>query len=249
MVIIRLFVHLVLVKVHILQNVMLLDVNLLHLMFVHQHRAVFTFPLAPQITSILERENLVSSTYVVGQCTDLWNSSRHHEIVMDENRIDPSRNIITFTLSSDGVLIKRTSRSLWITCACINELPRNKRFKINNILICSISTGGEKPKKNEYHIILQDVVKELKFLENYGFVIVLPSNNKINQNRYTHFHAYSIAAVCDKPAVSLNMNIKDSTGYFSCGWCYITGYTSFILFDRSVLIFFSHFLYAVFIYL
>ena len=113
------------------------------------------------------------------------------------------------TIYNDGVLIKNVSRSLWITCACINELPRCKRFEINNMLICSISTGGEKPKKKEYSSILQDIVNELKLLENIGFDVVLPSNSKQSQHKYTHFHAFTISAVCDKPAQALIMNIKD----------------------------------------
>ncbi|CAF2896547.1 unnamed protein product [Rotaria sp. Silwood2] len=191
--------------------------------YVRTPTSVFTFPLVPQIISILEREYLVSSTYVSGQCSDIVNSRRHQEIIMKEKQIHPDRNIITLTLNNDGVLIKRISRSLWITCACINELPRQKRFQINNILILSISTGSEKPKKKEYSIILQDIVIELRFLENVGFDVILPTNDTTNKNKYTHFHAFAISAVSDKPAQSLMLNIKDSTGYFSCGWCCITG--------------------------
>ncbi|CAF2125346.1 unnamed protein product [Rotaria magnacalcarata] len=115
--------------------------------YVRTPTSIFIFPILPQIISILERENLVSLTYESDQCSDVMNSQRHHEIVMKEKQIHPGRNIVTLTLNSDGVLIKRLSRSLWITCACINELPRRNRFDINNMLICSISTGDEKPKK------------------------------------------------------------------------------------------------------
>ncbi len=185
--------------------------------------SVFVFSLVPQIRSILERETLVTSIYELNQCDDVSNSRCSQEIATKEKQINPARNFVTVTLYSDGVLIKRISRSLWITCACINELPRNKRYDINNILICSISTGDEKPKKDEYSTILQDIVNELKFLEQVGFDVSLPSTVK-NYNRiYTHFYAFTIAAVCDKPAQALMMNIKDPTGFFSCGWCCIPG--------------------------
>ncbi|CAF4035069.1 unnamed protein product [Rotaria sordida] len=184
--------------------------------YVRTPTSVSTFPILPQIIAILERENLASLTYESDQCRDVMNSQRHYEIVMKEKQTHPGRNIVTLTLNSDGTLIKRLSRSLWITCACINELPRRKRFEINNILICSISTGAEKPKKKEYSLILTDIVNELKFLEHVGFDIVLPSDKKGTVRNYTHFHAFTISAVCDKPAQSLLMNIKDPTGYFSC---------------------------------
>ncbi|CAF4408063.1 unnamed protein product, partial [Rotaria magnacalcarata] len=90
-------------------------------------------------------------------------------------------------------------------------------------LICSISTGDEKPKKSEYSTILIDIVNELKLLENIGFDVVLTSDRKNNKHHYTRVHAFTISAVCDKPAQSLVMNIKDPTGYFSCGWCCIQG--------------------------
>lgn len=190
--------------------------------------SVIVFPLVPQICSILEREVLVTSTYELNQCDDVSNSRRSQEIATNEKKINPARNFVTLTLNSDGVLIKRISRSLWITCACINELPRNKRYDINNILICSISTGDEKPKKDEYSIILQDIVNELKFIEQFGFDVSVPSTINNNNRIYTHFYAFTIASVCDKPAQALIMNIKDPTGFYSCGWCCISGQNTLI---------------------
>ncbi|CAF2961889.1 unnamed protein product [Rotaria sp. Silwood2] len=185
--------------------------------------SVVVFPLAPQMCSIHERETLIMPTYELNQCDDLSNSQRAQEVARKEKQNNPARNNVTLTLNTDGILLKRISRSLWITCACINELPRKKRYDINNILICSISTGDEKPKKGEYSTILQDIVNELKFLEQVGFDVLLPSTVKTHNRTYTHFHAFTIAAVCDKPAQAIMMNIKDPTGFFSCGWCCIPG--------------------------
>ncbi|CAF1663715.1 unnamed protein product [Adineta ricciae] len=164
-------------------------------------------------------------TFESNFCDDISNSQRSQEIASKERQTTPTRNYVTLTLNTDGVLLKRISRSLWITCACINELPRNKRYDINNMLICSLSTGEEKPKKDEYSAILQDIVNELKFLEQIGVDIMLPSNAKNPHRTYTHFYAFAIAAVCDKPAQALMMNIKDPTGFFSCDWCCIPGET------------------------
>ncbi|CAF1235851.1 unnamed protein product [Rotaria sp. Silwood1] len=83
----------------------------------------------------------------------------------------------------------------------------------------------EKPKKNEYAIILQDIVNELKLLENVDFDVLFPSADRNQKSAYKHFYAFTIAAVCDKSAHSLIMSIKDPTGFFSCGWCYIPGAT------------------------
>ncbi|CAM4781977.1 unnamed protein product [Rotaria magnacalcarata] len=187
--------------------------------------SVVVFPLVPQISSILERETLIIPTYELNQCDDLPNSQCAQEVARKEKQINPARNNVTLTLNTDGVLLKRISRSLWITCACINELPRKTRYDINNMLICSMSTGDDKPKKDEYSTILQDIVNELKFLEHVGFDVLLPSTVKTHNRTYTHFYAFTITAVCDKPAQAIMMNIKDPTGFFSCGWCCIPGET------------------------
>ena len=71
-----------------------------------------------------------------------------------------------------------------------------------------------KSQKQEYSIILQDIMNELKFLENIDFDVILPSNETDRKKTDTHFHAFTIAAVCDKPAQFLVMNIKDSMGFF-----------------------------------
>ncbi|CAF3250418.1 unnamed protein product, partial [Rotaria sp. Silwood2] len=196
--------------------------------YVRTPTSVSTFRILPQIIAILERENLVALTYESDQCRDVMNSHRHCEIVMKEKQTHLGRNIVTLTLNSDGVFIKRLSRSLWITCACINELPRRKRFEINNILICSMSTSAEKPKKQEYSAILRGIVNELKFLEYVGFYILLPSDKKGTARNYTHFHAFTISAVCDKPAQALLVNINDPTGYFSCGFFFFSFAVLFI---------------------
>ncbi|CAM4787189.1 unnamed protein product [Rotaria magnacalcarata] len=187
--------------------------------------SVVVFPLVSQISSILERETLIIPTYELNQCDDLPNSQCAQEVARKEKQINPARNNVTLTLNTDGVLLKRISRSLWITCACINELPRKTRYDINNMLICSMSTGDDKPKKDEYSTILQDIVNELKFLEHVGFDVLLPSTVKTHNRTYTHFYAFTITAVCDKPAQAIMMNIKDPTGFFSCGWCCIPGET------------------------
>ncbi|CAF4689437.1 unnamed protein product [Rotaria sp. Silwood1] len=56
----------------------------------------------------------------------------------------------------------------------------------------------EKPKKNEYAIILQDIVNELKLLENVDFDVLFPSADRNQKSAYKHFYAFTIAAVCDK---------------------------------------------------
>lgn len=180
---------------------------------------LWTFKLLPQITSILERTSILPEAgNVVSEISDVQNGPFHREVVMKERLIESNRQIITFLLNSDGVVLKNSNRSIWVTCMAINELPRRVRFNMNNIIICTVSTGSSKPNKKHFQSFMEDWVLELRQLEN-GFFITPP--HLINQ--MVKVHAYMIAAVLDKPAQALVMNLTDPTGYYSCARCTIRG--------------------------
>ena len=132
--------------------------------------------------------------------------------------LDPNKLIITLLLNSDGVVLKKFSRSLWITCMIINELPRAIRFNTNNIIICSISVGSNKLKKTQFQNFIADWTHELRQLE-LGFYISFPDSD----GTFVKVHAYLIAAALDKPAQALLLNINDPTGFYSCVRCTIRG--------------------------
>ncbi|UJR19820.1 hypothetical protein I4U23_022953 [Adineta vaga] len=179
-----------------------------------------TFRLLPQIISILERHTILpecNGKYHLG-VSDVQESHIRRNIVLKERLLDPNKQIVTFLLNSDGVVIKKFSRSVWITSMVINELPRKIRFNNNNIIICSISMGSNKPKKYEFQSFISEWVHELKQLE-LGFYICPPN---LNEN-FVKVHGFLIAAALDKPAQALLMNINDPTGYYSCVRCTIKG--------------------------
>ena len=185
---------------------------------------LFTFKLLPQITSILERHNIIpesnnDSTII----SDVLEGQLHRDLISHERACDPGKQIITLLLNSDGVIIKKISRSVWVTCMIINELPRAIRFNINNVIICSISMGNNKPKKDQFQSFMFDWIHELRQLE-LGFHICPPNSD----NEFVKFHAYLIAAAADKPAQSLLMNLIDPVGFYSCVRCTIRGKTQIL---------------------
>lgn len=117
---------------------------------------VCTFKILPQLVCILERHAVINE--VEGDHSlmhDLHHGELYRQLIHQHRQYHPEVRLITFLLNSGGVLVKRFNRSIWITCMVINELPRSVRFNIENIIICSISMGGTKPKKNQSQRLLK----------------------------------------------------------------------------------------------
>ena len=188
--------------------------------FVSNPTTLCTFRLLPQITSILERHNVMLETnaHMNSNIIDVQDGQARRHIVMEERTHDPNKKIVTFLLNSDGIVIKKFTRSIWITCMVINELPRKIRFNTSNVVICCISMGDNKPKKNQFQSLIRDWIQELKQLE-FGFFISPPNLN----GNLVKVYGYLIAASLDKPAQALLMNINDPTGFYSCVHCTIKG--------------------------
>ncbi|CAF3905331.1 unnamed protein product, partial [Rotaria sp. Silwood1] len=136
-----------------------------------------TFKLFPQIRSILERHNTIPEPDgTISSISDIREGEVCRNILLRERTIDSSKQIITMLLNSDGIILKKFSRSIWITCMVINDLPRPIRFDIRNIIICSMSMGGTKPKKDHFQNFIKDWVAELQQLE-LGFYVSPPNLN------------------------------------------------------------------------
>ncbi|CAF1532838.1 unnamed protein product [Adineta ricciae] len=191
-----------------------------------------TFKILPQITAILDRNDLIDeSNSNHSKISDVKDGSVRRAIACQERKLDPTKKIVTLLLNSDGIVLKKFSRSIWICCVVINELPRRIRFNNDNIIICSISMGGTKPKKDHFQDFVSDWIYELHQLE-LGFHISPPSLN----TSFVKVHAYLIAAALDKPAAALVMNLKEHSGFYSCVQCTIRG-TSVPVRDGSTRVF------------
>jgi hypothetical protein len=127
---------------------------------------------------------------------------------------------LTLLMNSDGGLVKATSKSVWLTTFVINELPRKLRFLPENIVLGMLSTGSMKPKKEEMFEIMFEIVKELRQLEE-GMPVFFDQDN--GNSREQVIKIFLLACVCDKPATSLLLNHKESTGFFGCSYCTIKG--------------------------
>ncbi|CAF3857793.1 unnamed protein product [Rotaria sp. Silwood1] len=185
-----------------------------------------TFQIEPQICSILARHpNLLTSSTDLNRVSDIVDSSSYRHIAEQE-----SSPFITLLMNSDGVLLKKISYSIWITCFAINELPASVRFDPENIIVAMVSHSSAKAKlkRKEMQILLNKLVDQLIILEREG--VTITENNihdnsveSISELKEKSYKVFLYGGVCDKPATAMLTNMVECTGYYGCNLCTTEG--------------------------
>ncbi|CAF2797171.1 unnamed protein product [Rotaria sp. Silwood2] len=175
----------------------------------------YTFALEPQIRSIIERNPIMKRKPNKQMLSDITDGLVYEKILEVEQQ-----PFLTLLLNSDGGLVKSTSASVWITTLVINELPRKLRYLPENVVLGMLTIGGMKPKKTEMSEIMFDMVNELRRLEDGMGVYFRHDNGNDSEQMIKIF---LLACTCDKPATSLLLNHKESTGFYGCTYCTIKG--------------------------
>ncbi|CAF1449042.1 unnamed protein product [Rotaria sordida] len=176
-----------------------------------------TFHIEPQISSILARNpNLLKPSWDLNRVSDIVDSSSYRHIVDRE-----SSPFITLLMNSDGILLKKISYSVWITCFAINELPADVRFDPKNIIVAMVSHSSAKAKlkRDEMQILLDGLVDQLVILEREGVIInednIHDNDVQISgENKEKKYKVYLFRGVCDKPATAMLTNMIECTGYY-----------------------------------
>ena len=140
-------------------------------------------------------------------------------------------NGFTLSLNTDGAdPSDKSTISLWPVFLVINEIPLEKRYCIENIIIAGkfyysfniivagadsviyfkgLSIGDSKP---DFQVFIEPIVEKLLELQ-YSFEI---TDRDKNIKRLRCFLLYGIY---DKPARALANNIINSNGYYGCCKC------------------------------
>ncbi|KAK3932572.1 PDZ domain-containing protein MAGIX [Frankliniella fusca] len=182
-------------------------------MFIH-------FPLAPQILRMCNRPNFFKD--IEYKYTRVKHDASNFEDIYDgqaykeaEKQFSIGDTNLTLSWNSDGLQIFNSSlMSLWPFYFVINELPPNKRFLTENLLIGGIWCGVTKPHPN---FTLKNIWHDLKNLEK-GISINETSVNKV--------FVKLLCGTCDAPARAYFMNMKTFAGFFSCPFCLCRGENS-----------------------
>ncbi|CAF4920458.1 unnamed protein product, partial [Rotaria sp. Silwood1] len=142
-------------------------------------------------------------------------------------------SFITLTLNIDGISIFQSSnRSIWIFTAAINEIARQDRLKLNNMLILAISSSLCKPSKAQMQSMLKPIVQNLKRIEN-GISFSTPDQAAV------WGRVFLILSCNDKPAQALLQNLGEPHGRFGCGDKVSTGKTTIRVFPTAPTITYS----------
>ncbi|CAF1609086.1 unnamed protein product, partial [Didymodactylos carnosus] len=123
----------------------------------------YTFCVRHQIEHILRNLNVQLNIRPQKNSSmiDISDGDFYQNILSLEND-----DFITFVLNVDGISLSDSSdQSLWIFLMIINEIPRNVRFQLQNIIIPGIWPGPKKPTNPELQTMLSIIVDELVDLE------------------------------------------------------------------------------------
>jgi hypothetical protein len=178
------------------------------------------FPIGFQLSSILSHTKIKFYDNDRHNCpatelSDVCDGAVYRKLVRTQH--DP---FITLTLNIDGISISQSSnRSIWVFTAAINEIARQDRFKLNNVIILAISSGLCKPSKAQMQSMLKPIVDDLKIIE-HGITFHTPDQGIV------WGRVFLILSCNDKPAQALLQNLGESHGRFGCGSCTIEGQLS-----------------------
>ncbi|KAE8752310.1 hypothetical protein FOCC_FOCC001103 [Frankliniella occidentalis] len=180
-----------------------------------------TFPLAAQLSRFLMRpefvQNLQHKLTRDKQNPENIEDIYDGEIYMQTEAQNVTVNGISITLmwNTDGVQIfKSNTYSLWPVYMVVNELPPEKRFLSENLLIAGLWGSLVKPHPNVY---LLPIYKDLVPLQNGVLMDVCGESEK------QRVVVKTVCGTCDAPATSLFMNMKGHAGFYSCPICFIKG--------------------------
>ena len=181
-----------------------------------------TIPILSQLRDILARTSNLNFGHQKQTLTiagtamhDIYQGDVYREIARKEKD-----DFLSLIMNVDGVQVsKSSSSSLWIITFAINELKRNERFKMKNIIVGGILSAPSKPSRDHMRVFLQPCVNELIVLEQGESFEV----TTMKPDRLVLMKVFLIGSCCDKPAQSLVQGISEPTGAYGCGRCEIEG--------------------------
>lgn len=177
-------------------------------------------PLVPQLKKLFARPGFKESLSYK-ETRSKKNADNIEDVYDAKNYKDAEKKFkefctnITMMFNTDGMQVfTSNSFSLWPFYLVINELPPNKRFLSENLLIAGLWGSVVKPHPN---LFLLPIYKDLKILEDG---IDVECHGEENTSKVV---ATVINGTCDAPACAGFMNMKSHSGFYSCPVCLIKG--------------------------
>ncbi|KAK3926279.1 Zinc finger protein 438 [Frankliniella fusca] len=180
-----------------------------------------TVPVVSQLSRLLKRPDFVHSLQHKltrskqnpNNIEDIYDGEIYKQV--EAQTFNNSGISISLMWNTDGVQIFTSNTySLWPVYLVVNELPPEKRFLSENLLIAGLWGSLVKPHPNVY---LLPIYKYLVPLQNGVEMEVFGETEK------QKVYAKVICGTCDAPATAMFMNIKSHSGFYSCPVCTIKG--------------------------
>ena len=121
---------------------------------------------------------------------------------------------ISFIFHTDGIPVFKSSKtSMWPIFLMVNELPYNMRKNRNNMILCGLWYGKNKPLMNLFCSPLHHTLFELE----------KGVNTRTYDGNLINVHGYLFCITCDIPARNGVLNMNQHNGASCCPKCCETG--------------------------
>lgn len=145
---------------------------------------------------------------------DIYDGSIYRSMSSDNGPLSGSYPYnLSFTLNTDGIPVFKSSKlSIWPMYLMINELPFKQRKKSENMILCGLWFGDQKPFMMSFSEPLHQSLKNLEA----GIEIDVNGKTEICQ-------AFLLCLSADLPAKSIVLNMNQFNGNHSCIKCCQSG--------------------------
>ena len=135
---------------------------------------------------------------------------------MTEGGFLTNKHNISFLWNTDGIPVFKSSKySIWPLYLVINELPPQKRWSSNNIILAGLWFGNQKP---NMLVFLKSFAESISTLHSDGVTVFSPD---ISQS--FNCHAILLCGTCDLLAKAMVYNTIQFNGHYGCTHCKQSG--------------------------
>ena len=147
---------------------------------------------------------------------DIYDGVNYQKHFINKGFLSKKQNI-SFIWNTDGIPIFKSSKfTIWPLYLAINELPPQKRWCSNNIILAGLWFGSEKP---NMLVFLKSFADAISNLHLEGVEVSSPD---IYPNSFV-CHAMLLCGTCDLPAKAIVHNMTQFNGYYGCSYCKQSG--------------------------
>ncbi|KAK3919956.1 Recombination protein RecR, partial [Frankliniella fusca] len=181
-------------------------------------------PIIPQLQRLYQRKGFLEELQYrfkrlklsADNYEDVYDSELYKQQVASGVLANPHN--ISMTWNVDGLEIYESNTyQIWPLYLVINELPPNKRYLSENLILAGMSCGFSKPHPDVYMKSIYSDFKKLKGGVGFRFY---------GSNEPHVVVCILLRGVCDSPARALFLNLKTHSGFYCCHVCYIRGENS-----------------------